>query len=91
MANKTKCLTSGCTYKTSISNSSVSISVDFPYEIPLPKEEAKILETIMHNSIEICLRPYFFKEQKSKIKSGVKILFSKGKGVLKNKIYNIIS
>lgn len=60
MANKTKCLTSGCVYKTLISKKSVSISVEFPHEIKFSKEESKILETIMHNAIETCLRPYFF-------------------------------
>jgi DNA-binding response OmpR family regulator len=60
MANSTKCLTNGAVFHTSINEDSISAKVSLPFDLNIKKEEAEILETLIHNSLEIVLRPYFF-------------------------------
>ena len=57
--NKTKCLTSGALFHQSIEDDKVSISVDIPFELNLEEKEAIELETLLHNAVELVLRPYF--------------------------------
>ena len=35
------------------------VNIDFPNSISLSKKEAKLLEDLLHNSVETILRPYF--------------------------------
>lgn len=59
MANKTKCLTSGAVFHTHIDKGQVSITVELPFELDVDEEEASILETLLHNQLELVLRSYF--------------------------------
>lgn len=59
--NKTKCLTSGAYFSTEINQDRVGISVDMPFDLEIDENEAEILETLLHNAVEIVLRPYFKK------------------------------
>ena len=59
MANETKCLTSGAVFHTKISERSVSVTVELPFELDTDEEEASILETLIHNQLELVLRSYF--------------------------------
>jgi|APSaa5957512535_1039671.scaffolds.fasta_scaffold24317_5 hypothetical protein len=61
MANETKCLTSGAVFHTKISKRSVSITVELPFELDVDEDEATILETLLHNQLELVLRSYFLK------------------------------
>tara|TARA_B000000557_G_C20799093_1_gene454665 strand:+ start:1216 stop:1827 length:612 start_codon:yes stop_codon:yes gene_type:complete len=63
--NSTKCLTSGANFSTYISEREVDIKVDLPFSLDLDEKEAKILETLLHNSIETVLRPYFYKKDEN--------------------------
>ena len=66
MANPTKCLTSGATFTTRISPDRVSVTIRLPNEElrTLTEEEAIILETLIHNQMELVLRPYFNTQDK---------------------------
>lgn len=59
MANATKCLTPGAMFHSKIKRNVVSIKVELPFDLNIDKAEGKILETLMHNSMESILRPYF--------------------------------
>ena len=59
MSQKTKCLTNGAIYHTHIHDSFVSVKVDIPFELNIGKKEAKILTKLIHNQMELVLRPYF--------------------------------
>ena len=59
MAKKIKCLTSGAIYHTSINEKKIGVSVDLPIPIRLTKKEAKVLEKLLHNQMELVLRLYF--------------------------------
>ena len=61
MANGTKCLTSGAVFKTCISDKELGVTVVMPGSQlkGLNEEEAAILETLIHNQLELVLRPYF--------------------------------
>jgi len=59
MANKTPCLTSGATFHTAINERDVAVLVDLPFKLEITDEEAEILETLIHNQMELILRPYF--------------------------------
>lgn len=61
MANGTKCLTSGAVFRTYISDKGVRVAVVMPGDQlkGLNEEEAAILETLIHNQLELVLRPYF--------------------------------
>lgn len=66
MANPTKCLTPGAIFTTRISPDRVTVSVRLPNEELriLTEEEAIILETLIHNQMELALRPYFNTQNK---------------------------
>lgn len=59
MANSTKCLTDGAIFHTKISKDTISAKVSLPFSLDIDSDEAAILETLIHNSLEIILRPYF--------------------------------
>ncbi len=59
MANKTPCLTSGAIFHTGIFKDNVYVKVDLPFNLEITDEEAEILETLIHNQMELILRPYF--------------------------------
>jgi hypothetical protein len=39
----------------------VSVEVELPMELDLTEEEAKLLESNIHNAMELVLAPYFLK------------------------------
>lgn len=59
MTNQTKCLTNNAIFKTSINRWSIGAEVDLPFPLELDEEGAKLLETLIHNQLELVLRPYF--------------------------------
>ncbi len=77
MANSTKCLTSGAIFHTHIKDDEVVAKVSLPFDLSLNEDEAEILETLIHNSLEVILRPYF--ERSAAMKDGFK---AKIRGVL---------
>ena len=67
MAQKTKCLTPNSQFHTSINKDQVSISVDLPFDIGerLNDDEGELLENLLHNQVELVLRPYFNNVEKN--------------------------
>jgi len=61
MARKTKCLTPGAIFHTTVSNCSVGVRVALPHNLTLNKAKARELEDHMHNAMELVLAPYFVK------------------------------
>lgn len=59
MADPTKCLTPGAIYNFRIRSNKVFVEVELPFDLEIDESEAEILETLMHNSMESILRPYF--------------------------------
>ena len=59
MANSTPCLTPDAQYHTTITDNSVTIKVDLPFDLDLDEREAQVLETLMHNQLELILRTFF--------------------------------
>lgn len=66
MAIKTECQTPGAIFHTKISAKVISCVVDLPKKLNLSEKEAKILDSNIHNAMELVLAPYFFKKKKSK-------------------------
>jgi len=64
MAAETKCLTNGAIYNTEITSQRVSVSVELPFKLEISEEEAKLLDALIHNQLELVLRPYFPRELK---------------------------
>lgn len=58
-ANKTICQTPDSKFHISVKGKSVSCKVDLPIELDLSEDEAKILETNIHNAMELVLSKYF--------------------------------
>ena len=61
--NSTRCLTSGAVFDTKIKPKYVSIKVNMPFELDLDEKEAKELETLLHNAVELVMSRYFIKEK----------------------------
>ena len=61
MAIETKCLTSGAIYNTEITSQKVSVSVELPFKLEISEEEAELLDALIHNQLELVLRPYFLR------------------------------
>ena len=61
MAQETKCLTSGGHFHIGIGPKNIQAIVDLPFEIKLSEEEAEILTRLIHNQLELVLRPYWRK------------------------------
>ena len=59
MALETKCLTPDANFVTSISPRTIASTVNLPFELNLDKEQAVILEKLIHNQLELVLRSYF--------------------------------
>ena len=59
MSQKTKCLTNGAIFHTHIKQASIAVKIDIPFELNIGKKEAKILTKLIHNQMELVLRPYF--------------------------------
>ena len=68
MALETKCLTPGAQFHTNVGTEYIAVSVDVPPGTlkDLTKEEAILLEKLLHNQIELVLRPYFMRANKTK-------------------------
>jgi hypothetical protein len=58
-AQETKCQTPDVVYNIDISDEKISITLDLPKSLRLDEEEAELLETNIHNSLEIVLSKYF--------------------------------
>lgn len=59
MARETKCLTPDAVFHTNIGTKYISVRVALPFELSVNEKEAEILEKLLHNQIELVLRPYF--------------------------------
>ena len=59
MANPTECLTNGAVFHVEIDESSIAAKVDLPFKLDINVKEAEILETLIHNQLELVLRSYF--------------------------------
>ena len=59
MAIGTKCLTPDAVFSTSIGSKYISCRVTLPFELEIDKDEAEILERLIHNQLELILRSYF--------------------------------
>ena len=59
MALETKCLTPDANFVTSINPRAIATTVVLPFELEIDKEEAVILEKLIHNQLELVLRSYF--------------------------------
>ncbi len=59
MALETKCMTPDAWYDTEINSDSVKIEIRLPFDLDIDEEEAILLTSIIHNQLEIALRPYF--------------------------------
>ena len=79
--NSTECLTSGAQFHQEITNDNVSISVDMPFDLELDEEEAIKLETLLHNAVEIVLRPYF-KSDKNNFRKEISNVRNSGREVI---------
>ena len=64
MAQETRCLTNGAVFHTKIKEKSLSVKVDLPFKMEITKKEAELLEKLIHNQLEVVLRPYFEKVKK---------------------------
>ena len=60
-AVKTECQTPEANYNIEINSDKVSVEVELPMELDLTEEEAKLLESNIHNMMELVLAPYFIK------------------------------
>jgi hypothetical protein len=60
-AVKTECQTPDAIFKIEIKDVKVSVEVELPMSLDLTEEEAKLLESNIHNAMELVLAPYFKK------------------------------
>ena len=59
MALETKCFTPDAMIHTNIGEKYISTRVVLPFELKIDEKEAEMLEKLLHNQIELVLRPYF--------------------------------
>jgi hypothetical protein len=59
MALQTPCQTPGCNYIIDVRQDMVQVTVIAPRSLYLTPEEAKVLESNIHNAMELVLKPYF--------------------------------
>jgi hypothetical protein len=57
--NSTECLNSGAQFHISVRPESVSIDVDFPFELSMQEQDAIEMETLLHNAVELVLSRYW--------------------------------
>lgn len=60
-AMETECQTPDAVYNIKINDKSVLCNVELPFPIELSEEEAKQLESNIHNAMELVLSKYFNK------------------------------
>jgi hypothetical protein len=58
-AVKTECQTPDAQFNIEINDNKVSVQVDLPMKLDITEEEAKLLESNIHNVMELVLAPYF--------------------------------
>lgn len=58
-AIETECQTDGAIYQTDISEDIITMTVKLPFALDLDEKEAELLETNIHNAMELVLVPYF--------------------------------
>jgi len=61
MAQQTKCLTSGAQFHIGVHRRTIDAMVELPFELKVSEEEAEILMRLIHNQLELVLRPYWEK------------------------------
>lgn len=61
MANKTRCQTPGVYYKTDIRPRKITTAITLPIPLMLTKEDAALLETNLHNALELVMIPFYRK------------------------------
>ena len=59
MANKTKCLTDGAIFRIYIKPKTIDAKVFLPFSLDIDEDEAEVLETLIHNSLELVLSRYW--------------------------------
>ena len=59
MANSTPCQTNDAIYGIILTQNSVSVKVELPFELELDDENMEILKTNLHNAMELVLARYF--------------------------------
>lgn len=62
-ANKTPCQTPESVYNITVKDNEIKCSVKLPMDLDLSEEDAKILETNVHNAMELVLSGYFKKTE----------------------------
>ena len=60
-AVKTECQTPDAKFNIEINDEKVSVEVELPMKLDLTEDEAKLLESNIHNAMELVLAPYFEK------------------------------
>lgn len=60
-AVRTECQTPDAQFNIEINDSKVSVEVELPMNLDLTEDEAKLLESNIHNAMELVLAPYFKK------------------------------
>lgn len=63
LTSETVCLTPGAIYQMGITSRYVAIIVDFPCEIDLIEDDAKLLETCLHNAVELVLAKWWSRDE----------------------------
>ena len=59
MALETKCLTPDAKFSSYFTDRTVSAAVHLPFDLDIDIDEAKLLEKLIHNQLELVLRSYF--------------------------------
>ena len=59
MALETKCLTPDAKFSSYITDRTVSAAVHLPFDLDINVDEARLLEKLIHNQLELVLRSYF--------------------------------
>ena len=60
-AVKTVCQTPDAVFHIEINDKKISVDIDLPMKLNLSEEDAKLLESNIHNAMELVLAPYFNK------------------------------
>jgi hypothetical protein len=58
---KTECQTPEANYNIEINDDKISVEVELPMKLDLTEDEAKLLESNIHNVMELVLAQYFKK------------------------------
>ena len=59
MALETKCLTPDTKFSSYIADRTVSAAVHLPFDLDIDVDEARLLEKLIYNQLELVLRSYF--------------------------------